>query len=177
MDLRAKQRQRKIFSGFKGFVPSNCIHAGKVNSEEKPIGPMILHPVLWLHPPIPVCTNDSLCFGGEFQWTQLNYSGPTPGLWFRQDNWELIGSYLLGVCSHNNDSLDVAQLCWHLRKKKKLKIRLVLPANNIAKLPFPNELQGFSPLNGLKSFLLLSLGTVAVRIILLITLIVQYGTL
>jgi hypothetical protein len=62
-------------------------------------------------------------------------------------------------------------------KKKKLKIRLVLPANNIAKLPFPNELQGFSPLNGLKSFLLLSLGTVAVRIILLITLIVQYGTL
>ena len=96
---------------------------------------------------------------------------------FRQDNWELIGSYLLGVCSHNNDSLDVAQLCWHLRKKKKLKIRLVLPANNIAKLPFPNELQGFSPLNGLKSFLLLSLGTVAVRIILLITLIVQYGTL
>lgn len=110
MDLRAKQRQRKIFSGFKGFVPSNCIHAGKVNSEEKPIGPMILHPVLWLHPPIPVCTNDSLCFGGEFQWTQLNYSGPTPGLWFRQDNWELIGIHLLRAWTYNNDSVDVAQL-------------------------------------------------------------------
>ena len=73
----------------------------------------------YILPYMSVLTIPSVLGGGvEFHWTQFNYLGPTPGLWFRQDNWELIGTYLLGVCSHNNDSLEVAQLQWHLRKKK-----------------------------------------------------------
>lgn len=41
-------------------------------------------------------------------------------------NWKIIETHLLGVWTHNNDAMDVAQLHWHILKKQKVYDQIVL---------------------------------------------------